>query len=204
LDPFVPYILQRWNDGVRNAQQIWRELTSQGYTHSVSTVGRFIKQLRRESAVPYKFKQVEEAPIYDVTRAHRPKPPSAIHIAHLVLLRPDQRTGAEQDWLNHLCAADAEINQTCQLVEDFCHLVRTRQGNQLDTWVAAVAETRLSALRSFVKALLKEESALRAGLTLPASQGQTEGQIHKLKLIKRQGYGRAGFPLLRQRVLLAS
>jgi transposase len=203
LDPFIPYILQRWNDGVRNSQLIWRELTRQGYTHSVSTVGRFVKQLRRESALPYKFKQVEAAPIYQVTQAHRPKPPSAIHVAHLILLRPDHRSQQEQEWLSRLRAADPDSNQICQLVEDFCQLVRTRQGQRLDEWVTAVTESHLPVLRSFVKSLLKEEAALRAGLTLPFSQGQIEGQIHKLKLIKRQCYGRAGFPLLRQRVLLA-
>jgi transposase len=147
---------------------------------------------------------VEAAPIYEITAAHRPKPLSAIHVACIVLLRPDQRTQQEQEWLSHLRAADAEIDQMCQLVEDFCQLVRTRQGQRLDAWVTAATSSHLPVLRSFVKALLKEEAALRAGLTLPISQGQTEGQIHKLKLIKRQGYGRAGFPLLRHRVLLAS
>jgi transposase len=140
---------------------------------------------------------VEAAPIYEITAAHRPKPLSAIHVACIVLLRPDQRTQQEQEWLSHLRAADAEIDQMCQLVEDF-------QGQRLDAWVTAATSSHLPVLRSFVKALLKEEAALRAGLTLPISQGQTEGQIHKLKLIKRQGYGRAGFPLLRHRVLLAS
>jgi transposase len=151
LDLFIPFILQRWNDGVRNAQQIWRELTTQGYTHSVSTVGRFVKQLRRESAVPYKFKQVEAAPIYEVTAAHRPKPLSAIHVACIVLRRPDQRTQQEQEWLSQLRAAEAEIDQMCQLVEDFCQLVRTRQSSRLDAWIAVVAETHLPMLRSFGK-----------------------------------------------------
>jgi transposase len=86
------------------------------------------------------------------------------------------------------------------LVEEFFLLLCTRLADRLDAWVAAVKGAHLQMLRSFVTALMKEASALRAGLTRSTSQGQTEGQVHKLKLIKRQGYGRAGFPLLRQRV----
>ncbi|MBA2679660.1 MAG: ISL3 family transposase [Ktedonobacteraceae bacterium] len=201
LDPFIPYILQRWNEGVRNAQLIWRELTNQGYTHSVSNVGRFVKQLRQETALPLKFKHVLPASLYDVTIAHAPLAFSAIQVARLVVRHPERRARREQEYLERLRTADDQIEGVCRVAEQFCQMVRLRQGERLDAWVTAAQST---ALRSFVMSLLKEENALRAGLTQATSQGQTEGQVHKLKLIKRQGYGHAGFALLRQRVLHAN
>ncbi len=203
VDPFIPYILQRWNDGVRNAQLIWRELQTQGYRHSVSNISRFMTLLRRESALPMKFRPVLPAQVYDVTTAHVSLPYSAVQVASLVVRQPECRTPSERAYLARLRATDAGIDQTSHLAEQFCAMVRLRQGERLDDWVSDVMAAPLPSLRAFVRSLLKEESALRAGLTLSMSQGQTEGQVHKLKLIKRQGYGRADFALLRHRVLHA-
>jgi hypothetical protein len=80
---------------------------------------------------------VEAAPIYEVATAHRPKPLSAIQVARIVLLRPDQRNAQQQEWLSRLRAAGADIDQMCELVEVFCQLVRMRQGQRLDEWVTA-------------------------------------------------------------------
>jgi len=124
-----------------------------------------------------------------------------VQVASLVVRQPEGRTRSEREYLERLRAADTTIDHTCGFAEQFCQMVRLHQGESLDAWIAAVQDAPLPALRAFVRSLLKEESALRAGLTLPISQGQTEGQVHKLKLIKRQGYGRAGFALLRKRVL---
>ena len=88
-----------------------------------------------------------------------------------------------------------------QLVQAFLQIVRTRQGEQLDAWIRTVRACHIRELNSFVAGLARDKAAVLAGLTLPYSNGQTEGQITKLKLIKRMMYGRAGFPLLRQRML---
>ena len=80
-------------------------------------------------------------------------------------------------------------------------MLRTRQGAHLDDWIKRAKESGIPELRSFAKGLLKDYDAVLAGLTLPWSQGQTEGQIQRLKFLKRQMYGRASFPVLRQRVL---
>ena len=71
----------------------------------------------------------------------------------------------------------------------------------MDDWIKRAKESGIAELRSFAKGLLKDYDAVLAGLTLPWSQGQTEGQIQRLKFLKRQMYGRASFPVLRQRVL---
>jgi transposase len=82
-------------------------------------------------------------------------------------------------------------------------LLRTRTGEQLDEWLCRVKESRIRELQGFVTGVIRDKAAVKAGLTLPGSLGLVEGKVNKLKLIKRMGYGRAAFPLLRQRVLHA-
>jgi transposase len=82
-------------------------------------------------------------------------------------------------------------------------MVRHRQGERLDAWLKKVTASQIHEFRRLVRSVNRDRAAVLAGLTLPHSNGQVEGQITKLKLIKRTMYGRADFPLLRQRVLHA-
>jgi transposase len=92
-----------------------------------------------------------------------------------------------------------------EVVQQFAHMLRERKGEeQLDGWLETVESLPLTHLHSFVAGIYQDKAAVLAGLTLIWSQGQTEGQITRLKLIKRQGYGRASFDLLRKRVLHAA
>jgi transposase len=90
---------------------------------------------------------------------------------------------------------------TYDQVQAFCRMVRQRQGSAFDAWSTAVLHTGVKELRAFVKGLLKDEAAVRAGLSLIWSNGPTEGFIHRLKLLKRHAYGRAGVDFLRHRIL---
>jgi len=83
-------------------------------------------------------------------------------------------------------------------------MVRERRGADLEAWRAEAISSGIDALARFARGLQDDLVAIHAGLTLKWSNGVTEGQIHRLKLVKRQGYGRAGFPLMRQRVLHAA
>jgi transposase len=83
-------------------------------------------------------------------------------------------------------------------------MVRERRGHEFDAWIAAVQQTGVKELRAFAKGLLKDAAAVRAGLSLVWSNGPTEGFIHRLKLLKRQAYGRAGVDFLRHRILAPS
>lgn len=197
LDPYKPYLLHRWNEGCRNAHQMWREIVAQGYRESVTNVGRFIAPLRTTT---WKFKAVGPSP-EPVSLPEKPRPPTALHGARLLTRDPAQRSAEQQAYLTRLCQADESVAQTTELVQAFCALLRTRQGEHLDTWLEEAQAQGIPELRAFAKGLLKDYEAVKAGLTMNWSQGQTEGQIHRLKLLKRQMYGRASFQTLRQRVL---
>lgn len=74
-------------------------------------------------------------------------------------------------------------------------------GEELDGWIAKATTSGIAEVRRYARGLLTDKAAVQAGVTLAWSNGQVEGQIHRLKLLKRQMYGRAGFDLLRRRVL---
>jgi transposase len=82
-------------------------------------------------------------------------------------------------------------------------MVRKREGHRLQDWMKQVAESRFREVQRFAQRLQRDKEEVLAGLTSVYSNGQVEGQVNKLKLIKRMGYGQASFPLLRQRVLHA-
>jgi transposase len=195
MAPFVPYILKRWNDGCRNATQIWRELRERGFAQSPRTVSRYLTLLRHESGVPWKFKTVEPAPIYEPTAP----PPLALtprQAARLFQRRPDNLTKRERQQIADLCAKDELVYAH---VQAFCDMVRTRGGAHLSDWLAAIEQQGCEQLRAFARQLQKDRAAVEAGLTLIWSQGPVEGQVNR---IKRSGYGRMSFPTLRQRVLI--
>jgi transposase len=105
--------------------------------------------------------------------------------------------------LAELCQASQELAALHTLVQSFRQMVRKREGHRLGDWMQQVAQSRFRDVQRFAQGLQRDEEEVLAALTFVYSNGQVEGQINKLKLIKRQGYGRAGFPLLRQRVLHA-
>src|SRR5687767_9285793 len=99
---------------------------------------------------------------------------------------------------------DARITRAYQLTQAFLALARERRGRDLEAWLTAATDSGLDALARFARGFRKDLAAVTAGLTLPWSNGPVEGQITRVKLLKRQGYGRAGFALLRQRVVQAA
>ncbi len=107
-------------------------------------------------------------------------------------------TPSANGFLEEVYRASPEIEKIAHLAQDFFSMVRERHLPALVPWIAAAKHT---ALTGFASRLERDLEAAKTALTLPSSQGQVEGQVHRLKLIKRQMYGRAGFDLLRLRVL---
>ena len=90
------------------------------------------------------------------------------------------------------------------LTERFTALLRESQADALEAWLEDASASGLPEFHSFATGLRRDQPAIVAAVSLPYSNGQTEGQITKLKLLKRSMYGRASFELLRRRVLLAA
>ncbi|HLH60740.1 MAG TPA: ISL3 family transposase [Ktedonobacteraceae bacterium] len=201
IDPYKEYLVKRWNDGVRNAQQVYRELKEMGYTGSDQPIERYYVQFRKEKDFR-KFKQVD--PTLE-TPVNAPKrPPTASQVAPWITFKEDQRLEWQKKYLAQLCEADQEIREANELIQEFTTMLRERKGERFDAWLEKVEQQGISELRGFAQSLKKDYNAVKAGLTLVWSQGPVEGHVHRLKLIKRQAYGRASFQTLRKRVLRCS
>jgi Transposase and inactivated derivatives len=206
LDPYKEYLIKRWNEGCRNAQLLYREIKAQGYTGSNTAVGRFIAPWRALKGEARSFKSVEPTPQTMINPAEGKKkhPPTALQVAHWITFKEDQRLDWQKDYLSRLCEADAHIQETYELIQEFTAMLRERKGEQFDSWLARVEKQGVAELQSFAQGLRKDYEAVKNGLTLVWSQGPVEGHVHRLKLIKRLAYGRASFQTLRKRVLRCS
>ena len=120
-----------------------------------------------------------------------------------MLRRADQRTAVESQQLTQLRAQPGELAEAITLTEDFVQLIRQRQGAQLDPWLERAAQSALGVFQRFAQGLRDDYAAVKAGMTLPWSTGPVEGHINRLKMLKRQMFGRARLDLLSRRFLLA-
>lgn len=132
-----------------------------------------------------------------------PAPRSSRQVMFLFLRRPLDLDKEERETLLQLRQSYPELDLAYDLVQEFARMLRTRTGEYLDGWLAKAVASQIPEFQSFVLGVERDKAAVRAGLTRPESNGIVEGKVNKLKLIKRMGYGRAGFPLLRQRMLHA-
>jgi transposase len=203
LSPYKDYLIRRWNEGCRSAQQMYREITEQGYTGSDTAVGRFVAPLRAKKGAARSFKSVEPADetLVKPEEVKKKRPPTALQVAHWITFKEEQRLAWQKTCLEQLCQSDTQIAQTYELIQKFTTMLRERQGEKLDEWLAQVEQQGVTELQSFANGLKKDYDAVKAGLTLEWSNGQVEGQVHRLKLLKRQMYGRGSFQILRKRVL---
>jgi transposase len=197
LEPWEPYLLTRWEEGCHTATRLWREIRDRGFEYSVANVQRFCAQLRRQGGAPRR-----------VTRARSSftsvRGPTARRVASLFVQRPEEYTDEQAAYLAQLCQSDAMIATAHRMTQEFLCMARERQGERLDAWIAAAVGSEIAELRRYALGLRDDFAAVRAGLTRAESNGQTEGQINKLKLVKRAMYGRGKFDLLRQRMLHAA
>ena len=198
LDPWVPYILRRWDEGCRNGRKLFREIREKGYSHSEANVGRLVAKLRRSDGLTPDLERRNNA-----FNASGARVPGTRYVASLFLRRPEKLTEEQEVYLDRLQASDEAVSSAYELSQRFVKMVRELAGEELEGWLADAESCPASALGKFAASLKKDLSAVRNGLTQSWNNGAVEGFIHKLKLVKRQGYGRANIDLLKARVMAA-
>jgi len=201
LNPYKDYLLERWNAGCRTAMQLFRELQPQGYTGSYRRVAAYASRLRQaQGLAPRRQGRRQTLPVV----AEPASPPLTPRRATwLVLRREAKRTEAETQQLAQLHAQQTEVAEAIDLAEDFATLVRQRQPAQLDPWLQRAAASTLEAVQRFATGLHADDAAVKAGVTLPWSNGPVEGHINRLTMLKRQMFGRARLDLLSRRFVWA-
>jgi transposase len=188
LDPYLPYLARRWREGQHVAAFLFDEILSTGYRGSKRSVRRQVAGWRTAEPLPSAHVML----------------PGPRTLAWLLLRRPSDLDEKEQALLKQLYERSGELASARQLAQHFLRLVRERRGHDLDEWVGEVHKTGPPELRGFSRNLRHDWGAVQAGLTERWSSGSVEGNVNKVKVAKRQMYGRARFDLLRKRVLLAN
>jgi transposase len=202
LDPYKPVLLAGWNHGCRNGAHLFRMIQGQGFQGRYGMVALYVRRLRRAQAqVPRQRRRDQPFPL--VTAA----PPRLLtprRATWLVLRAPAQCTEEDQQLLARLTAQSPALAEAVARAQDFASFVRRRQPGALDPWLARAATSTLTPFRRFARGRRADDAAVQAGVTLPWSQGPLEGQINRLKMLKRQMYGRARLDLLARRFLLVA
>jgi transposase len=201
LNPSKPYLLERWNAGCYNAMRLFRDLRQRGYAGGYGVVAAYARRLRQAQGLPPGHR-----------RARQPLPAVAEPVCQpltprratwLVLRRETKRTEAEAQQLTQLHAQSPAVAEAIDLAQDFAALVRQRQPERLDPWLKRATTSAVDAVQRFAAGLYEDYEAVKAGVTLPWSTSPVEGHINRLKMLKRQMFGRARLDLLSRRFVLA-
>jgi transposase len=204
IDRYVVYLEQRWAEGCTNASQLWREVQAQGYTGTRKQVARWAAHQRTKAAATTPTKYGWPGRVKDSNSPYAStRLPSPRELVWVVLRDVEQLEATEKLLLEHL-RCDQVMAKAHDLAQSFQAMVRQRQADQFECWLQACSGAEAAELKNFAASLQREESAIRAALSEEWSTGPVEGQITRLKSIKRQMYGRANFDLLRRRVLQAA
>jgi transposase len=191
LDPWKPYLRRRWDAGTTTIAVLHREITALGYAGSEPTTYAWLALLKL--AAPPK----------------PPAPPAKRQVTSWMLTDPARLDTGQQDQLAAILSRCPELQHLAGHVTGFAKILIRRAGDRpgagLDDWLAAAgASPGQPELASFANGIRRDYQAVRNALTLPWSSGPVEGLNTRTKLLERQMYGRASFPLLRKRILLTS
>ena len=187
LDGHKPYLHQRWNEGCTSITRLHAELKERGYTGSYDTIRGYVQPFRRLGAAPPAV----------------PAPPRARDVASWILTHPDHLTDDRKTKLSQIRDRCPQLDALAAHVTEFAKMMTHRQGLlALEDWLACVEAGDQPELHSFARGIRRDQQAVTAGLALPYSSAAMEGNVNKIKMLKRQMYGRAAFPLLRKRVIL--
>jgi transposase len=201
LDPYQAYLSERWAAGETNGRQLWQELQSQGFTGSLMAVMRWAARQQLLAPPPASTRRGRNQQAKAEQGQQALAPLRTRRVAWWLLRRPDTLSAERQAVLTRLEQASPTFGQLYRLTVQFTEMLRKRQPEQLRLWLDAAKASDLRELKSLAEGIERDYDAVEAGLRLPYSTGPVEGNINRLKLIKRSGYGRAGFDLLRLRVL---
>ncbi|MBF6592167.1 MAG: ISL3 family transposase [Ktedonobacterales bacterium] len=191
LTPFEPFLRERWNAGCHNATQLWRELRERGFTGRYGIVALHLHQWRATDR-PSASRCVRRGTAYS--------PRQTVWL----LLRPnEQLTTEESAYLLHLHRSCPEVMVAQALVEEFVAVLKEHDVAGLYAWLHRAEECGIAELRAVARGMWRDRDAVEAAVATEWSNGQTEGQVNRLKVLKRAMYGRAKFDLLRQRMLYA-
>jgi transposase len=198
-DAWTECLRRRWEEGCHNAARLTEELRAQGFQGSYYMVLRRVAAWRRTHSTAL----LPERPAS--IKGRIPTRPSSRSVSWLLLKKEQDLHTEERTFLEEIGKHCPPLRDAAALAREFATMVHEQRPDDWLDWKTRARDPAAAAeLRSFAQGLEADEKAVRAALAVEWSNGQVEGQINRLKTIKRQMYGRAKFDLLRQRVLCAA
>ncbi|WP_433501477.1 ISL3 family transposase [Sphaerimonospora sp. CA-214678] len=186
IEEYAGYLRQRWEQGCTNAAQLYQEVTAMGYGGTGRSVREYVRPWRSQIAIVLP-----------------PPPPTVRQATGWFLRHPDTLEADDHQHLQTLTAACPALAAVREHVRSFAQMMTRLTGDGLEQWMKRIQADDLPELHSFVTGLRRDFDAAKAGLILPHSSGKVEGHVNRIKMLKRQMYGRANPDLLRKRILLA-
>jgi transposase len=200
LDLYLPYLREQWEAGIHNSSQLFAQIKERGYTGCQSGLRRVLTEWRTE--LPPKRRQGSpRKPRISSEKGQRRL--SSRSASFLMILPPEKLTAKEQQQMEHICQASSDLCAVYLLSQEFVTLLKERQVQALDSWLTRAKACHIPELTSFVNGIRRDYAAVQAACSLPWSNGVTEGNVNRLKFLKRQMFGRAHLDLLRVKVLHA-
>lgn len=208
LDPYKAYLTDQWKQGRQQTKRLFEAIQQQGYAGSYAMVARYTRQLRKmlphSTPTPESLNDLPgRGPEPKRQTNHSPKSISARRAAWLILQRPETLSDDQKTLLERL-TLQPELSAAITLAQGFIALVRQRCPEGLDNWIEAAKNSTIKAFQSFSKGIEEDYDAVKAGVTLEISNGPVEGLNNRLKMLKRQMFGRASLELLEKRFILTS
>jgi len=186
---FDDYLRKKWKEGVHNYYQLWREIKQKGFDGSYASL---YKYMVKEFSIPGSAKQ---------TTTPKIKVYSARRLSFLLSKEKEQLKEKEQEYLNLLFTYCPEAKTANDLALRYRDILVNQKAHLLDNWIESAMDSGKEVLKNFAQNLLKDYDAIKNACSLEWSNGQVEGQVNRLKNIKRKMYGRASFELLKKMVL---
>ena len=202
LDPHKSRFLEWWNGGIRQPRLLVSLLQQHGYEGSTRTVTRYISQLHSAQGLPTKVGCSPQSSVKVCDPQTLPLTPR--RVSYLVVKRQENRNREEQDLVEKLKTQHRDLATAIELADEFLQLLRQRQGGAFEAWLLKVMKSAFKPFQAFAEGLLDDYDAVKASITSSVSNGVVEGLNNRLKMLKRQMYGRAGLELLNKRFILAS
>jgi transposase len=193
MDAHREWVDARIAEGRINASELHGELAAKGVRLSYATVRRYLTRRLGQAG--------QTRPRVNAAKPKPAPPPSPKQLSFDWVRRPEKRTAEAQARLDKIRAARPDLMMALDLADEFTTLIRKRSTGTLTDWLSRAEISPCPEVRHFAEGIRRDESAVNAAVTLRWSNGPVEGHVNRLKTIKRQMYGRAGFALLKARVV---
>jgi len=201
--PYLPPLMRAHvkfcvSHGSGDVERLWEEVLSPYYYGSYREAFDYaVKRLGK--GLPTRRTKEETLKAKAEAKRRAPRP-----LARLFARDPEKLSDADREYLGELWGWNTELERAYELAQGFCRMVRERDPEMLDGWLEEASASRSPELCGFAEGLRGDYEAVRAALSESWSNGQVEGQINRLKLLKRQMYGRANLDLLKRRAVGAA